>query len=347
MTPLNTPIGATGAEYPIMVLLVDDQPLIGEAVRRLLAQEDDIDLHFCSKPLKAIEDANLLNPTVILQDLVMPDIDGIELVRQYRANKQTENTPIIVLSAKEDAQVKGQCFSVGANDYLIKLPDKIELIARIRYHSRAYLNQLQRDEAYRALRESQKQLLASNTALIALNREMEEANRMISELARYDTLTGLVNRRVLDEELEREALRCQRQTRALSVIMLDIDHFKYVNDTFGHAMGDHVLRSLGKFFATQMRPYDLISRYGGEEFLILLSETPGDAAVEIAERIRVGLSELAILGYPESITASFGVATLPLGESPNQLVSHADLALYQAKKNGRNRVEIYNPEQED
>jgi two-component system chemotaxis family response regulator WspR len=347
MSSLHIPVGATGAEYPIMVLLVDDQPIIGEAVRRLLSQEEDIDLHFCSKPLHAIEDANQLKPTVILQDLVMPDIEGIELVRQYRANKPTENIPIIVLSTKEDAQIKGNCFSAGANDYLIKLPDKIELIARIRYHSRAYLNQLQRDEAYRALRESQKQLLASNTALIALNREMEEANRMISELARYDTLTGLVNRRVLDEELEREALRCQRQTRALTVIMLDIDNFKFVNDTFGHAMGDHVLRNLGKFFATQMRPYDLISRYGGEEFLILLSETDIDAAVEIAERIRMGLSELVILGYPDSITASFGVATMPPGESPNQLVSHADLALYRAKEKGRNRVEVYSHDAEN
>ncbi len=339
MTPLNSPVGATGAEYPMLVLLVDDQPMIGEAVRRLLAEATDIDLHFCVRPLTAVDVANQIKPTVILQDLVMPDIDGLELVSRYRANAITADTPIIVLSTKEDAQIKGNAFALGANDYLVKLPDKIELIARIRYHSRAYLNQVQRDEAYRALRESQKQLLESNTALVALNRELEEANKIISALARRDSLTGLVNRRVLDEELTRESQRCARRLSPLTAVVMDLDHFKSINDNFGHAMGDEVLRATGQYLAGQMRPYDLVARYGGEEFVILLSETGLGEGMEVAQRIRVGLSQLTVPGFPRPVTASFGVATLPPGESPDHLIARADAALYRAKRAGRDRVE--------
>jgi signal transduction histidine kinase len=167
--------------FSIMVLLVDDQAMVAHAVRRLLADLPDIDLHYCSDPIEAISEANRIRPTVILQDLVMPSIDGLDLVRLFRANPATAETPIIVLSSKEDPEVKSQAFAVGANDYLVKLPDRIELVARIRYHSRAYMNQIQRDEAFRALRESQQQLLATNTALISLNQNLEEATRAKAE----------------------------------------------------------------------------------------------------------------------------------------------------------------------
>jgi signal transduction histidine kinase len=164
-----------------MVLLVDDQIMVAEAIRRCLANQPNIDFHYCLDPIAAIRLANQIQPTVILQDLIMPGIDGLTLVRQFRANPTTKDTPIIVLSTKEEPLVKGQAFAAGANDYLIKLPDKIELIARIRYHSKAYLSQVQRDEAYRALRQSQQQLMDSNTALLSLNQKLEEATRAKSE----------------------------------------------------------------------------------------------------------------------------------------------------------------------
>ena len=145
-------------EHPVTVLLVDDQAIIAEAVRRMLAAESDIQFHYCSDPTKAIELANQLAPTVILQDLVMPEIDGLTLVKFFRANPQTREVPMIVLSTKEEPIVKAQAFAVGANDYLVKLPDKLELIARIRYHSKGYIAQFERNEAYRKLAESQKQL---------------------------------------------------------------------------------------------------------------------------------------------------------------------------------------------
>ena len=158
-------------EYHVMVLLVDDQAMVCEAVRRALANEPDIDFHYCADAREALAAATQIKPTVILQDLVMPGIDGLTLVGQFRANPATQDIPIIVLSTNENPQVKGQAFAIGANDYLVKLPDKIELIARIRYHSRAFINQLQRDAAYRALRESQQQLIESNAQLLSLNQQ--------------------------------------------------------------------------------------------------------------------------------------------------------------------------------
>jgi signal transduction histidine kinase/HPt (histidine-containing phosphotransfer) domain-containing protein len=168
-------------EYHVMVLLVDDQAMVCEAIRRALSSEADIDFHYCADAREAVSSATQIKPTVILQDLVMPGIDGLTLVGEYRANPATKDIPIIVLSTNENPQVKGQAFAIGANDYLVKLPDKIELIARIRYHSRAFLNQLQRDAAYRALRESQQQLIDSNSQLLALNQKLEEATLAKSE----------------------------------------------------------------------------------------------------------------------------------------------------------------------
>ena len=133
--------------HHITVLLVDDQNMIGETVRRMLAPERDIDFHYCQDPTKAIKTANRIHPTVILQDLVMPEIDGLTLVRYYRANPETRHVPLIVLSSKEEALTKAEAFALGANDYLVKLPDRLEIIARIRYHSSAYINYLQRKEA--------------------------------------------------------------------------------------------------------------------------------------------------------------------------------------------------------
>jgi sigma-B regulation protein RsbU (phosphoserine phosphatase) len=142
----------------VRVLLIDDQAIVGESVRRMLVGEPDIEFLFCQDPSRALATANEFRPTVILQDLVMPEIDGLQLVRFFRANPATRQTPMVVLSSREEPATKAQAFALGANDYLVKLPDTLELIARIRYHSRSYLNLLERNEAYRQLEESQKRL---------------------------------------------------------------------------------------------------------------------------------------------------------------------------------------------
>jgi adenylate cyclase len=146
----------------ITVLLVDDQPFIGKMIGSMLKEERDIEFHYCQHARQAIHKANHVSPTVILQDLTMPDVDGLQMVRYYRMNSFSKQTPLIVLSGQEDAKVKADAFALGANDYMVKPPDKIELIARIRYHSQAYINMLQRDAAYRRVEEQSAELEIRN-----------------------------------------------------------------------------------------------------------------------------------------------------------------------------------------
>jgi two-component system chemotaxis family response regulator WspR len=321
----------TSPGYPVVVLLVDDQPMVGEAVRRALLGEVDVEFRYCSDPHEAVAMANDVNPTVILQDLVMPGVDGIELVRRYRENASTKGTPIIVLSTKEEPSVKSDAFRAGANDYLVKLPDQIELIARIRYHSMAYLTQRQRDEAYRALHESQQKLL--------------ETNRELQRLTNVDGLTGLSNRRYFNERIDAEWSRAQRAQSSLSILMIDVDHFKLYNDTYGHLAGDDVLKAVAQTIEGNFkRPADLAARYGGEEFSVILPETAADDLQSLAGRL---CGSVASLNIPHTGSSSSTVVTISVGgastvpqrdESFAALIERADKALYEAKKAGRNRA---------
>ncbi|HAC63643.1 MAG TPA: serine/threonine protein phosphatase [Cyanothece sp. UBA12306] len=158
-------------DSPIKVLLIDDQPMIGEAIRRMLGTETDIVFNYCRDPTQALKRALEIKPTVILQDLVMPDIEGLTLVRFLRAkDAPTHEIPLIVLSSREDPQIKAKAFHLGANDYLVKLPDKAELIARIRYHSTAYINLLKRKEAEERLKEENLRLSAE----IEITRKLQQ-----------------------------------------------------------------------------------------------------------------------------------------------------------------------------
>ena len=172
----------TGEENcPALVLLVDDQALVAAALQQALDGAPDVDFHYCANPLEAISVANRMKPTVILLDLVMPQIDGLTLLKQFRSNPETRHTPIIILSTKEEAETKSALFAAGANDYVVKLPDRLELLARIRYHSAACWHRIQRDEAFEALRSSQQALVASNTALVGANHQLEKAAQAKSE----------------------------------------------------------------------------------------------------------------------------------------------------------------------
>jgi two-component system chemotaxis family response regulator WspR len=315
----------------IMVLLVDDQLMMGEAIRRALIGEIGIAMHYCADPAQALALAREVRPTVILQDLVMPGIDGLDLVRQYRADPVVGRIPIIVLSTKEESTIKRDAFKAGANDYLVKVPDKIELVARIRYHSAAYKTEVERDEAYRALRESQQRLVDANLELQRLNN--------------VDGLTGLSNKRYFAEYIEAEWKRAMRSGAPLSMLMIDVDHFKLYNDTYGHLAGDDVLRKVADTLVKAFsRSTDLAARFGGEEFAAILPDTPATAVEPLADRIVKAVEALRIphAASPTSVfvTISAGASTAA-GERKDSyfsLVDAADRALYAAKQKGRNRA---------
>ena len=210
---------------PVTVLLIDDQPIVAESVRRMLAGEPDIVFHYCQDPTKALQTANEVQPTVILQDLVMPDIDGLMLVKFFRANKATRETPLIVLSSKEEPTIKAQAFASGANDYLVKLPDKLEVVARIRHHSRGYVALLERNAAYDRLAETQRMLAA----------EIAGAARYVKSLL-PERLTGAVD---IDFEF---VPSLDLGGDMFGYNWIDRDHLAvYLLDVSGHGVGSSLL----------------------------------------------------------------------------------------------------------
>jgi len=299
----------------------------------MLAQETDIKFFYCCDPTQAIQQAQAIKPTVILQDLVMPSIDGFTLVENYRKHYITVTTPIIVLSNKEDPRDKSHAFELGASDYLVKLPDKIELIARIRAHSKTYLMQQERDDAFRRMR--------------LLQNELEESNAQLQRLTCLDGLTGIANRRRFDEFLQKEWLRAVRAKTGISIVLIDIDYFKRYNDNYGHQKGDECLSRVAHALNTGLnRPTDLAARYGGEEFVVVLPDTLHNGAGLLSQNLRANVESLKIAHaystVSEYVTISLGVACMrpTVQQTAKYLIEVADQALYQAKSEGRNRVVI-------
>ncbi len=213
-------------EYKIKVLLVDDQNIVGEQVKRMLAQDPEIEFHFCMDPTIAISKAVEIEPTIILQDLVMPDVDGLTLVKFYRSHPKLKDIPVIVLSSKEEAETKAEMFEKGANDYLVKLPHKVELIARIKYHSKAYINLLQRNDAYKSLEKSQN----------ALASELNKAAEYVISLLPAELISPEI------KAVWRFIPSAQLGGDAFGYHWIDDDNFAfYLLDVCGHGVGSALL----------------------------------------------------------------------------------------------------------
>jgi two-component system cell cycle response regulator len=255
-------------------------------------------------------------PTLLVLDWMMPGIDGIELCRRIRARKQVIYPYVLLLTSKDDKQDLVHALEVGADDYLTKPFDVNELRARLRVGTRT----------------------------LALQAELIAAREELRFQAMHDRLTGLWSRDAVLEFLGRELDRAKRAGDSLGVIMVDVDHFKAVNDSGGHLIGDAVLKEVAQRLAKFGRAYDWVGRYGGEEFLIVASNCNLEDIEKFAERMRVNIANKPIMtGMGEiSVTASFGAAVAAQDPYPSQdsLLTRADSALYRAKREGRNRVEM-------
>ncbi|SHG73256.1 response regulator receiver modulated diguanylate cyclase [Massilia sp. CF038] len=325
-------VKAISGAVTVRVLVVDDQTIVVEKLKQLLAGAEGVTVSVETDGSNAVEAALAFRPTVILQDLIMPQVTGLELIAEFRKHDVLRDVPIVILSSMNTPQHKEKSFEMGADDYLVKLPDRIELLARLRYHSASFAKGLERDEAFELLRVSQKNLAIANVELQILSGQ--------------DGLTGLANRRRFDESLKKEWQRGCRNGTPLSLLMCDIDHFKKFNDSFGHVEGDLCLKRVAAVLIESLkRPGDLAARYGGEEFALLLPDTDLEGARIVADQCLRHLAYIAIpapsMGEDGAVvTLSMGVASVvpEEGGSKDDLIRRADRALYDAKHAGRNRV---------
>ncbi len=253
-------------------------------------------------------------PDAVLLDWVLPILDGGALTRAIKSDPALARVFVIIASARGEGPMRAEGIEIGADDYLVKPVDIGELLARL--HSGLTLRRLQR--------------------------ELEEKNRELARLAATDPLTGLPNRRSFDANLERQAVGARRYDDALSLVLLDIDEFKAVNDRFGHDVGDEVLREVGRRLREACRAGDTVARIGGEEFALILTRTSAGGAMTAAERTRSLISDspVATSAGTLDVTVSAGVAWAgaDIGFDAQTLYHSADEALYAAKREGRNRV---------
>ena len=254
-------------------------------------------------------------PALAILDWMMPGLTGLEVCRRVRLRAREPYTYILLLTSKSQKEDLIEGMEAGADDYITKPFDQHELQVRLR----------------------------AGTRLVDLQAELLSAREALREQATKDSLTRLWNRSSIFDILCRELSRCQRERSAVGVVMVDLDHFKSINDNYGHYAGDAVLCEAARRMQNAIRQYDSIGRYGGEEFLILLTGCDPEASMSQAERLRKQLSQVQISLQDSSISisASFGVTNALPGEvwTPEELIHKADEALYLAKRRGRNRVE--------
>jgi two-component system cell cycle response regulator len=296
------------------ILIVDDAETNLLILSNLLAEEGDV---ICATDgAQAIALANSELPDLILLDVSMPGMDGYEVCGRLKADIRTRDIPIVFVTGRTDDDDQEKGLSLGAIDYILKPYSPLIVLARIRNH----------------------------LALQKAHRDLKVANQELTRLATTDFLTGVWNRRRFMELGEAELARVRRSGRSFGTVMMDVDHFKSVNDTYGHDAGDAVLRALAEACVDRLRNVDIVGRMGGEEFALILPETDPQGIKLTVERLRVHLGQLAVpIGTGTlNVTVSAGVtAVKDPSDTIESALKRADEALYQAKGSGRNRTIAY------
>ncbi|MDR7532476.1 MAG: diguanylate cyclase [Armatimonadota bacterium] len=300
---------------PPRLLIVDDEPGILDLLRRRL-EALGCEVAVLPGGSGVVGHAREHAPDLVLLDVMMPDVDGFTVCQQLKADAQTRDIPVVLMTARTEVASRVRGLELGAHDYVGKPFETAELIARVRA----------------ALRVKH------------LQDQLKQANARLERLATSDPLTDLPNRRTFDDQIFLEMERARRSGQVVSVIMLDLDRFKHINDVHGHQVGDDVLRQVGRLLAQRRRVTDLVARYGGEEFVWVLPGAKAQDAVELAEWVRRAIAEMAVETPQGRVrcTISAGVATYdPAEHGPvgaTTVLETADMALRDAKATGRNRV---------
>ncbi len=296
-----------------LVLVVDDEPANISVISQCLIKQFKIKVSKTGKKAFQILEKDL--PDLILLDIMLPDIDGFSICKKLKSDPRTQDIPIIMVTGKTDAVDVISGLELGAADYITKPFNHGILLARVNTHIRIKM----------------------------IWDQLQEKNRLLEEMSRKDGLTGLYNHRSFQERLAEEFGRASRYGHDLTCVLLDVDYFKKVNDTYGHQAGDMILVSMATLLKNSIRDADIAARYGGEEFTLILPDTPSaDAAAAICERIKdkIESSVFDHEGTSIKVTVSMGVAGVQENspKKPGQLIKLADEALYRAKKEGRNTI---------
>lgn len=306
------------------ILIVDDTPA-NVRVLSVVLTKAGYRVRVATNGAQALELAQLAVPDLIMLDVMMPDMNGYQVCQQLKVDARTQPVPVIFLSALELVEDKLKAFQVGGADYVTKPFQAVEVLARVKAHLAEYRA---KDLLSRANEQLQTQL-----------EEIQALQVQLREQAIRDALTGLFNRRYFQETLTREIAGAVRKEAALSILMLDVDHFKELNDTYGHQVGDQVLQALGSLLRAQTRQMDMACRYGGEEFVVIMPTATLAVAAWRAEELRRSFADTRVLvdnGVVQA-TLSVGVAGFPAhGGDGDTLLRAADTALYAAKQSGRN-----------
>jgi diguanylate cyclase (GGDEF)-like protein len=317
------------------VLIVDDNPINLDLLSGMLLDRG-YRVRVATSGRRALSAARSAVPDLIMLDINMPEMDGYEVCERVKGDVTTRDTPVIFISALDNALDKVRAFQTGGADYVTKPFQFEEVLARI--------------EIQLKISRLQKEMERKNAELAQSNVQLERANRMLHQLSYLDGLTGIANRRHFEESLDQEWRRSARDGSPLSLLMADIDHFKTLNDACGHQHGDDCLRLVARALGeTLKRAGDLASRYGGEEFAVILPGTDAEGAAAIAEDVRIRIESLGLRSgrepeYPVTVSVGFATACPTDGVSPRVLVDAADRALYAAKRQGRNRVVAGSPD---